>query len=914
MPSTLDEDNSIIHCDQLLKEYLVWRGFNRTLTNFEMDRKMDKNKAFQTEKIVEQLFQYIRNYEIHAFMEYWGYLEKQFFSKLYESSGFYNKPLSSPGHSNLSSSSSTNNFGGGERQMYDNSGDSSNTSNNVNANSSSTSSVSNTLLDTQQSSNGANDSLSPSSSALPTSTNSNNNNSNNSMHISNSSPIGSLLGRHASSSTSSYYETIRKLEQSLKKYYVVHCAQNRRIRECREFFERYGPELIQEQEWRPWFALPYLLAPHTTERSGATASTPRGGVMSDVSGSNELSSVMERERRESNASSSASIIMGHGNQNFSVLSIVEQCVPELEPYFHNKWAEMLYVSVQNFIATAVMSVEKPTLLLMESEKRDRLNVLKKKLDVLISENESLKSKLLAAEAYISKLETEVGIRREGNISHSDSPVGNTDPSSTDNYSRQQQEQQTPNKRIPSSHSFSSLIMPSSARQSASNAITTPSQKGSISPNSPSTVSLSNASNSTPTEQGNITSASVFDNIQLFNVKHVYPTKVFIGHKDYITSLKFSFDGKYLASSSKDNTVRIWSLVGNKESGNTTSFGSIQTYECGTKAMCIDWWSISSGKRGSSSGYNNVIVCGLNNRKVKILDLDKRKCTGEFCTEIFYPKVNAIACCGSSIRNSDYCVVSCSSYQKSDSNSTSSSTPQNIGNSSPSSLSGMLLGYNLNQLKLENKYLIQPKNLPILDIKFNHNGTMLATAGSDGYVRIFDTASKQQQSIWTWKAHDGEVTNVHFSENETSVLTCGSDGKLIEWSIHNTGKILNQIQIQNPVAFGSEKQNSNWINTKISLCSTSERMFVLNYPGTVFSLLHNSPTHCLMTKDFYSNASTNNSSTSTVSASDFSPMTNVDWFNAAFGGSSGGNYQYLNWIAASHGMNNNIYLYNMDLNV
>ncbi|KAF0984597.1 hypothetical protein FDP41_000496 [Naegleria fowleri] len=217
MPSTLDEDNSIIHCDQLLKEYLVWRGFNRTLTNFEMDRKMDKNKAFQTEKIVEQLFQYIRNYEIHAFMEYWGYLEKQFFSKLYESSGFYNKPLSSPGHSNLSSSSSTNNFGGGERQMYDNSGDSSNTSNNVNANSSSTSSVSNTLLDTQQSSNGANDSLSPSSSALPTSTNSNNNNSNNSMHISNSSPIGSLLGRHASSSTSSYYETIRKLEQSLKK-------------------------------------------------------------------------------------------------------------------------------------------------------------------------------------------------------------------------------------------------------------------------------------------------------------------------------------------------------------------------------------------------------------------------------------------------------------------------------------------------------------------------------------------------------------------------------------------------------------------------------------------------------------------------------------------------------------------------
>ncbi|KAG2386912.1 hypothetical protein C9374_001947 [Naegleria lovaniensis] len=782
MPSTLDEDNSIIHCDQLLKEYLVWRGFNRTLTNFEMDRKMDKNKAFQTEKIVEQLFQYIRNYEIHAFMDYWGYLEKQFFSKLYESSGFYNKPSSSStGHSNLSSSSSTNNFGG-------DGGDPSNTSSIIQNNSSSASSVStssSTHLDSQSTSN-TTDSLSPSSSALPTSSTTNANN---------------------------------HTKQSLKKYYVVHCAQNRRIRECREFFERYGPELIQEQEWTKWFALPYLLTPYS-ERSIVTASTPRGGAISD-GGSTDLSShagTLERERRESNASSSSAIV----GQNFSVLSIVEQCVPELEPYFHNKWAEMLYVSVQNFVATAVMSVEKPTLLLMESEKRDRLNVLKKKLDVLISENETLKSKLLAAEAYISKLETEVGIRREGNISHSDSPVGNVDSSSTDNHSRHHNEQQTPNKRIPSSHSFSSLIMPSSARQSASNTTTTPSQKGSISPNSPSTVSSSNASNSTPTDQG-----------------------------DYITSLKFSFDGKYLASSSKDNTVRIWSLLANKESGNTTSFGSIQTYECGTKAMCIDWWSTSNGKRGSSSGYNNVIVCGLNNRKVKILDLDKRKCTAEFCTEIFYPRVNAIACCGSSIRNSDYCVVSCSSYQKSDSSSASSGTPQNIGNSSPSSLSGMLLGYNLNQLKLENKYLIQPKNLPILDIKFNHNGTMLVTAGSDGYI-------------------------------------------------------------QNPVGFGSEKQNSNWINTKISLCSTSERMFVLNYPGTVFSLLHNSPTHCLMTKDFYSNASTNTSSTTSVSASDFSPMTNVDWFNAAFGGSSGSNYQYLNWIAASHGVNNNIYLYNMDL--
>lgn len=68
---------------------------------------------------------------------------------------------------------------------------------------------------------------------------------------------------------------------------------------------------------------------------------------------------------------------------------------------------MLYVSLQNFISTALQSIEKPQLLTLESDKRDRNSTLRKKLDLLIHENESLNSKLLAAESYILKLEQEV---------------------------------------------------------------------------------------------------------------------------------------------------------------------------------------------------------------------------------------------------------------------------------------------------------------------------------------------------------------------------------------------------------------------------------------------------------------------------------------------------------------------------
>lgn len=58
------QDVSVTYADDLVKEYLAFRGFTQTLKTFDGERKQDKNKSFQSEKIVEQIFLYLHNQEI----------------------------------------------------------------------------------------------------------------------------------------------------------------------------------------------------------------------------------------------------------------------------------------------------------------------------------------------------------------------------------------------------------------------------------------------------------------------------------------------------------------------------------------------------------------------------------------------------------------------------------------------------------------------------------------------------------------------------------------------------------------------------------------------------------------------------------------------------------------------------------
>ncbi|XP_047997009.1 WD repeat-containing protein 91 [Leguminivora glycinivorella] len=68
--------------DELVKEYLLYRGFTSTVKAFDNDLKTDKDKGFRVDKIVDQILHFINVSDLNGLKEYWSHLDSLVFSKL----------------------------------------------------------------------------------------------------------------------------------------------------------------------------------------------------------------------------------------------------------------------------------------------------------------------------------------------------------------------------------------------------------------------------------------------------------------------------------------------------------------------------------------------------------------------------------------------------------------------------------------------------------------------------------------------------------------------------------------------------------------------------------------------------------------------------------------------------------------
>ncbi|XP_050310768.1 WD repeat-containing protein 91 [Anthonomus grandis grandis] len=72
----------IQYMEELIREYLVFRGFASTLKAFDQELKSDKEKSFRVDKIIEQIMQLISSHELNGLRELWGHFENHLFNKL----------------------------------------------------------------------------------------------------------------------------------------------------------------------------------------------------------------------------------------------------------------------------------------------------------------------------------------------------------------------------------------------------------------------------------------------------------------------------------------------------------------------------------------------------------------------------------------------------------------------------------------------------------------------------------------------------------------------------------------------------------------------------------------------------------------------------------------------------------------
>lgn len=68
--------------DELVREYLIFRGFGGTLKAFDADLKLDKDKGFRVDKIVDQLLLHVYNYDLVGLKEAWNHLNARLFIRL----------------------------------------------------------------------------------------------------------------------------------------------------------------------------------------------------------------------------------------------------------------------------------------------------------------------------------------------------------------------------------------------------------------------------------------------------------------------------------------------------------------------------------------------------------------------------------------------------------------------------------------------------------------------------------------------------------------------------------------------------------------------------------------------------------------------------------------------------------------
>ncbi|MEH2070391.1 MAG: caspase family protein [Nostoc sp.] len=241
-----------------------------------------------------------------------------------------------------------------------------------------------------------------------------------------------------------------------------------------------------------------------------------------------------------------------------------------------------------------------------------------------------------------------------------------------------------------------------------------------------------------------------------------------GHSNYIYSVRFSPDGKTIASASADNTVKLWNAVTGKEittlKGHSNFVGGVafspdgKTIASASADNTVKLWNTATGKEITTlKGHSNFVYSvafSPDGKTIASAGVDKtvklwNAATGKEITTLkgHSNEVNSVA------------------FSPDGKTIASASADKTV------KLWNAATGKEITTLKGHSNR--------VTSVAFSPDGKTIASASADKTVKLWNAASAKE--ITTLKGHSNRVTSVAFSPDGKTIASASTDNSVKLWN-------------------------------------------------------------------------------------------------------------------------------------